>query len=77
MEIQMLNDNKTGKTSMMRIAVLIMVFPIILIFIIHNIVAMFGDNNFISMGWPEISALGLVFSAKAAQKFGEKNVDNK
>jgi len=64
-----------GKTSMMRVASLVVIFSVMGVFVAQNIVAMVGGTGFVSMGASEALLLSGVLGAKAAQTFGERVKD--
>lgn len=60
-----------GKISMMRVSIITVIFPVILMFIIHNIVSLFTGEGFISMGMEEVTLLSAALGAKAIQSYAE------
>jgi len=62
-----------GKYSMMRVSTATVVFSIMLIFIVHNIVAMVSGKGFVSMGSQEAMLIAGVLAAKAGQAFSGGN----
>lgn len=67
-----------GKVSMMRFLSFFVCANILLVFLIHNIVAVVHNAGFISMGPSEAMLIAGVLGAKAAQSFTEnKNTKDK
>jgi hypothetical protein len=63
--------DSTGAVSMTRVCMFFIVATVCLVYILQNAVSMFHGGGLISMGYPEISALGLVFGAKIGQNITE------
>ena len=68
-----------NKVSMTRVTTLIVIVSIILIFIAHNVVAMFNGGGFISLGTTEAAILIGCMGLKVTQRFieGARPLENK
>ena len=62
-----------GKISMMRVSIVTVIFPVMVMFVIHNIVSLFGGNGFVSMGMEEVALISAALGTKAVQSFAEPN----
>jgi len=60
-----------GKTSMMRVSTFLVVVPIILVFIAHNVISMIAGGAFVSIGAPEAMLIAGVLGMKSVQSFSE------
>ena len=60
-----------GKISMMRVAISMIIVPIISVYIAHNIISMIHGNGLISLGMGEITLISTALGTKAVQSFAE------
>jgi len=60
-----------GKVSMMRVSTFLIVAPIILTFVAHNVISMIAGGTFVSIGAPEAMLIAGVLGMKSVQSFSE------
>lgn len=72
MNVQTVFKGDTGKYSTMRVSTLIVVCTVMGVFAAHNLVAIFRNAGFVSIGASEAILLAGVLGAKAAQHYGER-----
>lgn len=65
----------SGKTSSVRVGILIVTITLMGVYVAHNVVALLHGNPPVSIGTTEVSLLTLLFGAKVAQRFGEKDIN--
>jgi len=75
MTANFLQGTQGGKVSMMRLATMIVVTSIMMIWVAHNVVSMITGGGFVSMGQNEMMLVALTLGAKAAQYWGEQRAN--
>lgn len=63
-----------GKISMMRVSVVMLIFPVMAMFIIHNLISLITGQGFVSMGMEEVALISAALGTKAVQSFAEPKV---